>query len=188
MKPVLIACEFTQTVTAAFRAMGIEAYSCDIIPTLGNPAWHIQDDAIKVLYSQEWGLVIAHPPCTYMSAAGALYINQPGRAELRAEAADFFMKFYNYNCAPIAIENPRPLHCAGLPPYDQVIDPTQFGAPWRKRTCLWLRGLPLLFPTHCYNSTAKSLVYHTRGGRNRSKFFPEVAAAMAAQWFPYILP
>lgn len=188
MKPVLVACEYSQIVTTAFRRHGVEAYSCDIIPTIGDPTIHIIGDALQVLYSREWGLVIAHPPCTYLSAAGSLFINDPGRAELRASASAFFMEFYNYNCAPIAIENPRPLYCAGLPRYNQVIDPTQFGSTWHKRTCLWLKDLPPLFPTHCFNPTAKSFVRCTRGGHRRSKFFPEVADAMASQWTPYILP
>lgn len=184
--PVLVACEYSQTVARAFRSEGIEAYSCDIIPTIGNPDWHIIADAIQVLHSRKWGLVIAHPPCTYLCASGSLYIHEPGRKEKREQAAAFFYEFYNYTGSPIAIENPRPLHCAGLPRYNQVIDPTQFGSTWHKRTCLWLKELPPLLPTHCMSTTAKSWTHCTRGGKKRSKFFPEVANAMVEQWKMYI--
>lgn len=187
-KPILIACEYSQIETATWRAAGFEAYSCDILPCEGgHPEWHIQGDALSLLEPGKWGLVIAHPPCTYLTAAGGRYVHEPGRAELREEAARLFYSFYNFRDCPMAIENPRPLHCAGLPPYDQVIDPTQYGSAWTKRTCLWLYKLPPLLPTHAPILTPKSWVYHTRGGHKRSKTFQELADVYVSQWSAYVL-
>lgn len=186
--PILIACECSQIETMAWRAYGYEAYSCDIQPCHGpRPEWHIQGDALELLQPGRWGLIIAHPPCTYLSAAGSLYIHTPGRAELRDDAARFFMHFFNFRDCPMAIENPRPLHVAGLPPYNQVIDPQDFGSEWSKRTCLWLYDLPPLLPTHA-RGAAKSYVYHTRGSQLRSMGFPELALAYVNQWSLYVRP
>lgn len=184
--PILIACECSQIETMAWRAHGYEAYSCDIQPCHGpRPEWHIQGDALELLQPGRWGLIIAHPPCTYLTAAGSLYIDAPGRAESRQDAARFFMRFFLFQDCPMAIENPRPLHAAGLPPYNQVIDPQDFGSEWRKRTCLWLHDLPPLLPTHA-RGAAKSFVYHTRGGKLRSMGFPELALAYVSQWRDYV--
>lgn len=187
-KPILIACEYSQIETAAWRAAGYEAYSCDIIPAEGgHPEWHIQGDARSLLQAGRWGLIIAHPPCTYLTAAGGRYVHDPGRVELREEAARLFYSFYRFQDCPMAIENPRPLHCAGLPPYDQVICPTMFGSIWTKRTCLWLYELPPLLPITARTIAPKSWTYHTRGGHKRSKTFEEFAQAYVQQWHPYIL-
>lgn len=187
-KPILIACEYSQIETTMWRMHGYEAYSCDIIPcTGGHPEWHIQGDAASLLQPGRWGLIIAHPPCTYLTAAAGNLIDAPGRKELRDDAAAFFMKFYDFKDCPMAIENPRPLHCAGLPRYDQVIDPTMFGSHWMKRTCLWLYELPPLLPTHAPYPYAKSWVHHTRGGHRRSKTFLELAMAYTTQWAPFVL-
>lgn len=187
-KPILIACEYSQIETAAWRSAGYEAYSCDIIPAEGgHPEWHIQGDARSLLQPGRWGLVIAHPPCTYLTASGGWFVHDSGRAELREEAARFFYSFYDFKDCPMAIENPRPLHCAGLPPYDQVICPTMFGSSWTKRTCLWLYELPPLLPTTAKPIATKSWVYCTRGGHKRSKTFKEFAQAYVQQWHPYIL-
>lgn len=184
--PVLIACECSQIETMAWRAYGFEAYSCDIQPCHGpRPDWHIQCDALDLLRPGRWGLIIAHPPCTYLSAAGGVHMHDPGRVELRDDAARFFMHFYNFRDCPMAIENPRPLHAAGLPPYNQVIDPRDFGSELSKRTCLWLHDLPLLLPTHA-RCASKSYDHHTRGGKLRSMGFPELALAYVNQWRPYV--
>lgn len=184
--PILIACECSQIETMAWRAYGFEAYSCDIQPCHGpRPEWHIQGDAVELLQPGRWGLIIAHPPCTYLSAAGAAYMYDQGRAELRDQAARFFMHFYNFRDCPMAIENPRPLYAARLPLYDQVIDPQDFGSEWSKRTCLWLYDLPPLLPTHA-RGPVKSFTYHTRGGHLRSMGFPEVALAYVIQWSRYV--
>lgn len=184
--PILIACECSQIEMMAWRAHGYEAFSCDIQSCHGpRPEWHIQGDALALLIPGRWGLIIAHPPCTYLTAAGSLYIDAPGRAELRQDAARFFMNFYNFKDCPMAIENPRPLHAAGLPPYNQNIDPQDFGSEWSKRTCLWLYDLPPLLPTHA-RGPVKSYIYHTRGSKLRSLGFPELALAYVSQWSPYV--
>ena len=140
---VLVACEESQEVCKAFRALGHEAYSCDIEPCSGGkPEWHLQVDALELL-KLKWDLIIAHPPCTYMTNAGAVRMRVngkivPERFEKAMEAKEFFMKFYNADCPKIAIENPTPMKIVGLPPYQQAIQPYQFGHPYSKRTCLWL--------------------------------------------------
>ena len=146
---VLVACEESQEVCKAFRALGHEAYSCDIEPCSGgHPEWHLQVDALELL-KLKWDLIIAHPPCTYLSKAGGnrLRINgeiQEKRFEKGRLAKDFFMEFYNADCPKIAVENPIPLKIFGLPLYSQIIQPYMFGDPWMKTTCLWLKGLPIL--------------------------------------------
>ena len=125
---VLVACEESQEVCKAFRAVGHDAYSCDIEPCSGGfPQWHIQADALELLKMQ-WDLIIAHPPCTYMTKAGAVRMRVngeivPERFEKAMEAKAFFMKFYEAECPRIAIENPTPMKIVGLPPYQQAIQP-----------------------------------------------------------------
>lgn len=193
MLPVLIACERSQVECMAFRALGIEAYSCDILDCYGNhPEWHIKADAIEVIKNNKWGLIIAHPPCTYMSAGGAQLMFPKGvinlsRYVLMLEAVKFFFEFYNYKDCPIAIENPRPLKICNLPPKTQVICPSEFGHEFTKRTYLWLRDLPILLPTTCKNISAKSYVDKYRQNDKRSRSFEGIAAAMAAQWSKFII-
>jgi hypothetical protein len=192
---VLVACEESQEVCKAFRAKGHEAYSCDILPSSGgHPEWHIQDDAIKVAYREHWDLMIAHPPCTYMSNAGARRMYKGGvlqkeRLSLAENAKEFFMEL---NAAPIqkiAIENPVPLKVIALPKYSQIIQPYQFGEPYSKKTLLWLKGLPFLNNTNlltCWEpylqSGAKGASLSKIRGKSRSKTFPGIAKAMAEQW------
>lgn len=185
--PVLIACECSQVETLTFRAHGIEAYSCDIQRCAGtHPEWHIQCDVLELLEPNRWGLIIAHPPCTYLTAAGGNLINEPGRAAQRNCASQFFMKFFNFRDCPTAIENPRPLRCAGLPPYNQVVSPHLFGSIYQKRTCLWLYDLPPLLPTHAPTLNPKKWHASTRGSYLRSLGFPELAESYAQQWTQYI--
>ena len=149
-----------------------------------------------------WDLLIAHPPCTYISNAGArhLYKNhqlQEGRVMLGIEARDFFMQFYNAKIPRICVENPVPSRVFCLPEYTQIISPWQFGHPYTKRTCLWLKGLPDLKPTRIvqpvaswcpsgsYSGKHKSKhrgMFTTDRAKNRAKTFPGIAEAMAAQW------
>ena len=205
---VLIACEESQTVCKAFRDRGFEAYSCDIQEPSGNhPEWHILGDALeaikaekittmddKVHYIGKWDLLIAHPPCTYLSNAGArfLYPNGKLNEERLAKgmvAKDFFMHFYNSNCNRIAIENPIPSKVYCLPPYTQTIQPWMFGHPVQKKTCLWLKGLPKLQPTNIVEERQSTKIpgnWFNHGGKerqkNRAKTFPGIAEAMAEQW------
>ena len=200
---VLIACEESQEVCKAFRERGHRAFSCDIQECSGgHPEWHIQDDVLKHL--EGWDLIIAHPPCTYMSGAGAcrMYpkagqIDQERFAKAM-EAKEFFMKILTADCQKICIENPRPLKCVELPPPSQSIQPYEYGEPWSKLTYLWLKGLPPLFPTEivqdykpyvsCGTSRNKGNKDKSgmsrRGGAQkvRSKTFPGIAKAMAEQW------
>ena len=213
---VLIACEESQTVCKAFRAKGYEAYSCDIQePSGGHPEWHILGDALKAVEGGQvttmdgqahdvgrWDLLIAHPPCTYLSKAGGNRLRidgfiQQDRFEKGQKAAEFFLKFLEADIPRIAVENPVPLKIFGLPPYSQIIQPYMFGDEYLKMTCLWLKHLPPLFATDIVVPTSKwvSASDHraikrndawARSGRRsqkeRSKTFPGIAAAMAEQW------
>lgn len=224
MLKVLAACEESQAVCKAFHEFGYEAYSCDIQECSGgHPEWHIRGDVLPLLNGNcefetmdgqkhtidgKWDLIIAHPPCTYMSGAGAcrMYPTKgnidPDRFEKAMDAKKFFMAFYNAECDHIAIENPRPLRCVALPKESQRIQPWQFGHPYTKLTYLWLKGLPTLSATEiceerhpyiCGNSEiwkkqAKNGVVwgKEKSAKHRSKTFPGIAKAMAEQWSKYI--
>ena len=199
---VLVACEESQRVCCAFRALGHEAFSCDILPCSGGrPEWHLQQDVIPLL-AQKWDMIIAFPPCTYLSNAGARHLYKGGqlneeRYKKGLEGKQFFMMIYTADCPRIAIENPTPSRIYGLPEKTQVIQPYMFGHPFTKRTQLWLKGLPKLEPTkivepectwcpsgsysHKHNEKHKGVFSKDRA-RNRSKTFPGIADAMAEQW------
>jgi hypothetical protein len=199
---VLVACEESQAVTIAFRNKGHEAFSCDVEPCSGGHSeWHIQGDAVPLL-SMAWDMIIAFPPCTYLTNAGSVRMRVKGviqeeRMEKAIKAKKFFMKFINADCKRVAVENPVPGKIHNLPAYDQIIQPYQFGHPYSKRTCLWLKGLPHLVPTKIIdkyelyvnggNLDAKGN-YRRLKGRNerdaktRSKTFLGIAEAMAEQW------
>ena len=197
---VLVACEESQEVCKAFRELGHEAYSCDIEPCSGgHPEWHLQCDALEML-KLPWDMIIAHPPCTYLSNAGANWlfdadhtIRDPEREKKGWEAKAFFEHFLNAKSSRIAVENPVPMRYWNLPPYHQIIEPYMFGDPWRKKTCLWLRGLPILMATDIVvpeglwvGSTSDRKTKHKLSGHRsakiRSKTFPGIAKAMAEQW------
>lgn len=200
MDKVLIACEQSQVVCAAFRTIGIEAYSNDILPCYGgHPEWHIIGDAAQVVKGKnkfnlqndynvvvegEWDLIIAHPPCTMLTHSSAVALaNGKHTIEDVERAACFFMEMLNAPCRHVAVENPAPMKIAGLPPYAQVIQPYQFGHPYSKRVCLWLKNLPPLLPMGAYYTTHRQWIKHCAGSpRRRSKTFEGIAAAMAAQW------
>lgn len=192
---VLVACEESQRICIAFREKGHQAFSCDIKDCSGGfPEWHIKGDVIEHLKSVKanyYDLIIAHPPCTYLSVAGAccFYKNNQinrERFEEQRRAREFFMFFYNFNgCKRICIENPRAMKTANLPPYSQVIQPYDFGDNYSKQTCLWLKGLPYLMPTVIElnrRSAAPSWVALNRSPSERSKTFNGIAKAMAQQW------
>lgn len=192
MGKVLIACERSQVVCSAFRSLGVEAYSCDILPPYGNhPEWHIQDDAIKVAYSGEWSMMIAHPPCTYLSNAGNLFFYLPdgslsdARLAAMAAARDFFLSLLHAPIPRVCLENPKPIGRACLPPCSQVIQPYYFGEPYSKYTMLWLRNLPGLMATCiCPDYVSWTRVHHSSTLRSRT--FPGIAAAMASQWSSFV--
>ena len=220
---ILVACEESQAVTKEMRKMGHEAYSCDILECSGgHPEWHIQGDALDLIngrctfltmdgqqhrINEKWDMLIAHPPCTYMSNAGAarLFKKIDGKTYCETErlkkgfeARKFFMKFYNADCLRVAVENPVPMRIFGLPKYTQIIQPYEYGHPYSKKTCLWLKGLPALKPTNivrdgiiCWVSGGskdskgnprRQSATKFRDSKTRSKTFTGIAKAMAEQW------
>jgi len=203
---ILIACEESQEVCKAFRELGLEAYSCDLQECSGdNPEWHIVGDAVKEAYSGKYDAMIAHPPCTYISRAGARWMYPTAgnlsqeRFKKAMEAKDLFMMFKNAPIKHIAVENPTPLKVVGLPKQDQAVQPYEYGHPYSKRTLLWLKNLPLLEPTEIVSDYKPYLPSNT-GGKKRgqkyqfknisqresSKTFSGVAKAMAEQWGNFI--
>lgn len=186
-KKVLIACECSQVVTEAFREEGHEAWSCDIVPCYGgHPEWHIQDDARKVV-AWGWDLIIAHPPCTMLTHVSAVAYSKGLHTDADIAAArDFFLAMLNAPCAQVAVENPAPMRRACLPPYNQIVQPYDFGHPYSKRICLWLRGLPPLLPMGGYYVQYRQWNKHCAGNaRRRSHFWTGIAEAMAKQWGAY---
>ena len=167
---ILVACEESQAVTKEFRLLGYEAYSCDIIDQSGgHPEWHIKQDVLPILngncsffttdgtehcISGEWDMIIAFPPCTYLTVAGNRWFNVEKYGDKaiqrqieREKAAKFFMEFINADCKRIAVENPIGVMSTYYRKPDQIIHPYQFGDPARKATCLWIKGMPILKPT-----------------------------------------
>lgn len=218
---VLVACEESQAVTTELRRLGHEAYSCDIIDCSGgHPEWHIKWDALALINGNcsfltcdgelhridgTWDLLIAHPPCTYLTVTGNRWFNVARygekalrRMKAREEAAAFFMAFANANCNRIAIENPIGFMSTTYRKPDQTIHPFMFGDRQRKATCLWLKGLPLLVPTEIVdpevikykNGKGTDSPWHmetmklpsAERSKARSKTFPGIAKAMAEQW------
>lgn len=202
---VLIACEESQEVCKAFRAKGHEAYSCDIQECSGgHPEWHLKQDVIPLL-NEEWDLIIAHPPCTFLTVTGNRWFNVKRygdkaiqRQKDREEAVAFFMQFANAKCERVAIENPVGVMSSRWRKPDQIIEPYEFGEPYEKKTCLWLKGLPRLIPTNIvsapprkYFESGKSMpawyadawkLPKEERARLRSKTFNGIAKAMADQW------
>ena len=191
---ILVACEESQAVTKEFRALGHEAYSCDIQECSGGrPEWHIQEDVRAVMARGRWPYVIAFPPCTKLCVSGARWHNQFRADGSQQEAIDFFMFFANYDCDGLAIENPIGIMSSVWRKPDQVIHPWQFGHPEQKATCLWLKGLPPLVPTNDVKAEMMALpksqrtrIHYCSPGperaKIRSKTFPGIARAMAQQW------
>ena len=225
---VLVACEESQAVTIEMRELGHEAYSCDLVSCSGgHPEWHIKqsviplingrvsfytEDGVKHSVPDKWDMIIAHPPCTYLTNGGAVRMFRKDQREyppygmfqmVNVErlksgmlARDFFMLFLYADCDRVAIENPIPMSVYMLPKPSQVIQPYEYGDPYSKKTCLWLKGLPLLRPTDVLSeyqpfinggggrmerSNYKGKTF-ANGGCARSKTFPGIAKAMAYQW------
>lgn len=236
---VLVACEESQAVCKAFREKGHEAYSCDITDCSGgHPEWHIKADVLEIInpkyledvyepcwgiefctcdkeyhfIENKWDLIIAHPPCTYLTNGGAVRMFRKEMREYKPYgvfqmvnverlksgmlARDFFMKIYNANCERIVIENPVPMSVYMLPKATQVIQPFMFGEPYSKKTCLWIKGVNPLQPTEVLEEYQPFI--NGGGGRmnkpnykdkkfasgscQRSKTLPGIAKAMADQW------
>jgi hypothetical protein len=219
---VLIACEESQEVCKAFRKRGHEAWSCDIQDCSGgHPEWHIKGNVIPIIHMggvrfqtadgawheapEEWDLVIAHPPCTYLTVSGNRHFSEEqygakalGRYMDRVDGIRFFMEFACCNSKRVAIENPIGIMSSVYRKPDQIIQPYQFGDPVRKGTCLWLRNLPPLKPTNvvepklvqytCKSGKVATFSEHYVIGfegdraKHRSKTFHGIAEAMAEQW------
>ena len=209
---VLVACEESQRVCIEFLKRGHNAFSCDIQePSGGRPDRHIQGDVLPIINGNcefetadgqrhridgKWDLLIAHPPCTYISNAGARFLYPGGKGVLNEErlkkgieATHFFLRFLYADCERIAVENPIPSTVYCLPKCTQIIQPWMFGHPVQKKTCLWLKGLPNLVPTDICEERQSSKIagnWFNHGGKdrqkNRAKTFPGIAKAMAEQW------
>lgn len=182
---VLVACEESQEVCKAFRALGHEAYSCDIEPCSGgHPEWHLQCDALELLKMQ-WDMILAFPPCTHLAVSGARYFAEKRADGRQQRAIDFFLRFANADCLRIAIENPIGIMSTQWRKPDQIIHPWQFGHGETKSTCLWLKGLPALKPTNVVNGREQR-VWKMPPSKDRAKLrsrtYHGVALAMAEQW------
>ncbi len=202
---VLIACEESQRVCISFRERGHEAYSCDLQSCSGgHPEWHIQKDVTSLL-NENWDIIIAHPPCTYLTVAcnrsfdtGKYGKQAWERMRLRNESIAFFYKFVTANCKKIAIENPVGIMSTAFRKPDQIVQPYQFGDPYEKRTCFWLKGLPKLIPTKIVEPEPRRIFASSNSmpewycklvnlpqdirSKERSKTFWGIARAMAEQW------
>jgi hypothetical protein len=203
---VLIACEFSGIVREAFKARGHDAWSCDLLPT-EIPGNHIQGDVLEIL-NDRWDLMIAHPPCTYLSYAATSVWNDNGRVWKRLDALKFFAELWDAPIDKICIENPMGCASPTIAKYSQIIQPYYFGDPESKRTCLWLKNLSQLIHTNGKNlfddnthTKPKIYAYYKKGkkkgmpiygnsymqfsedrGHKRSRFWEGIANAMADQW------
>lgn len=203
-KKILVACEESQAVCKAFRKLGAEAYSADIQSCSGShPEWHIKGDVLPLLNGglfrtqdgkvhkvDHWDLIIAHPPCTYLTRCGATHMYPHGqlnqeRYQKGLEGRKFFMSFFNCSASHLCIENPTPLRIFELPKESQVVQPFEYGNPYTKRTLLWLKGLPELKPTNIVDPIGSWVAMH-KTPKQRSKTFSGIAEAMASQWLPLI--
>lgn len=206
---VLVACEFSGVVRRAFRERGHEAWSCDVLPAEDESEFHYQCD-VRERLGDGWDLMVAHPPCTYLSFVGMRHWNAPGRREKREEGMAFFMEMMNAPIPRIAVENPLGYPSRVYRAPDQVVHPYYFGEPRQKRICLWLKNLPPLKyaladdlfgprtsvppPEPMYICQGKKSfgkkIHWVEGircprkdrGHERSRFFPSIASAMASQW------
>lgn len=180
---VLVACEFSGTVRRAFRALGHDAWSCDLLPAEDGSAFHLQADALDALTFQVWDLLIAHPPCTHLAVSGARWFRE--KQQEQAEALAFVRALMAAPVSRIAIENPISIISSQIRKPDQIIQPWQFGHGETKATCLWLKNLPLLTPTQIV-AGREARVHKMPPGPNRwkerSRTFLGIAEAMAQQW------
>ena len=208
---ILVACEESQAITKELRNLGLEAYSCDLLPCSGgHPEWHIQGDAIKEAYSGKWECMIAHPPCTYLAVSANRWLyNKDGsknedRWKNRREALDFVQLLMDAPIDKIAIENPVSVISSEIRKPDQIVQPWMFGDEASKKTCFWTKGLPKLEPTNIvgkgeffewidkngkkkrqalwyYNALSEAKTPEERRTL-RSKTFKGMARAIATQW------
>jgi site-specific DNA-cytosine methylase len=188
---ILIACEYSAVVRDAFRKLGHDAWSCDILPCEGDPKYHYQCDVLTLL-DKGWDMMIAHPPCTHLSVSGARWFTEGKKPwYLREEALDFVRKLMDAPIPHICIENPVSVISSQIRKSDQLIHPWQFGHLEEKRTCLWLKNLPKLIPTKIVKEEMDKLPVKEKyriwwmgsgKGHERSKTYQGIADAIAEQW------
>ena len=211
---VLIACEFSGAIRREFRKLGHNAISCDLVEATDNSPYHHCGDVRNIIPAYQWDLLIAHPPCTYLTLAGNRWFKPeyaekyPTRQQDRQEAKDFFMELYNSHIPHIAVENPIGIMSSQFRKADQIIQPWQFGDPFQKSTCLWLKNLPKLAPTNVvdkgemYEFVSKKGVkkrqpkwyFDALVGKSpeerqkiRNTTFPGIAKAIAEQYSKFVL-
>lgn len=185
MGKILIACEESQRVTIEFRKLGLEAFSCDILECSGgHPEWHLKQDVISLL-DRNWDMIVAFPPCTHLASSGARWFLEKRKDGRQQKAINFFMKIINSKCKKIAVENPVGIMSNKYKKPDQIIQPWMFGHGETKRTCLWLKNLPLLKPTKIVEGREQriwKLPPSKNRAKLRSKTYLGIAKAMANQW------
>lgn len=186
---ILVACEYSGRVRDAFRARGFDAWSCDLLPTDGDPRWHIQGDALQAAYGQPWACMVAFPPCTDLSLSGARYWAEKQADGRQARALAFVRALMDAPIVHIALENPVGKISTSIRKPDQVFQPWQFGHGEKKRTCLWLKNLPKLTPTNVVDGREQRVLWMgptADRAKLRSLTYEGVAQAMADQWGSYI--
>jgi len=187
MSLILVACEFSGTVRRAFRALGHQAFSCDLLPADDGKEHHFQRDVREVVGYCDWDLMIAHPPCTHLAVSGARWFKDK-QAE-QAEALAFVEFLLNAPVPYIALENPISIISSRIRKPDQIIQPWQFGHGETKATCFWLKNLPKLVPTHIVEGREARIHKMPPGPdrwKERSRTFQGIAEAMAQQWGDYV--
>lgn len=181
---VLVACEYSATVRDAFRARGHDAWSCDLLPTEGDPRWHHEGSVFDII-GDDWDLLIGHPPCTDLSVSGARHFAAKIADGRQQRALDFVQALMDADIPRIAIENPISVISSKIRKPDQIIQPWMFGHGETKATCLWLKGLPKLVATDVVEGR-EARIHRMPPGPNRwkerSRTFKGVAEAMATQW------
>lgn len=184
---VLVACEYSGRVREAFRALGHDAWSCDLLEAEDGSPFHIQGDCLEAI-KRGWDLMVSHPPCTHLAVSGARHFEEKRKDGRQQEAIDFFMALTRATVPRIAIENPVCIMSGLWREPDQVIQPWMFGHGETKATCLWLKGLPPLLPTRIV-SGREPRIHRMPPGPNRwkerSRTYEGIAAAMADQWGDY---
>lgn len=196
---VLVACEYSGRVREAFRRLGHNAWSCDLLPAEDKSRYHFECDALEVIamgcppaegeyWVQPWDLMIAHPPCTHLAVSGSRWFPSKRASGEQQEAIDFFLKLARAPIPRIAIENPVCIMSSVWREPDQVLQPWQFGHGEVKATCLWLKGLPPLVPTNIVSGRHPRVHLMPPSEdrwKERSRTYEGIAEAMAAQWGNY---
>lgn len=181
---VLVACEYSGRVRNAFRALGHDAWSCDLLPSEDDSEWHIQGDVAELL-PLRWDLMVAHPPCTHLAVSGSRHFAGKIADGRQQQALDFVRMLLDAPIPHIALKNPVSIISTKIRLPDQTIQPWQFGHGETKATCLWLKNLPPLRPTNIVPGR-EARVHRMPPGpdrwKERSRTFEGIAAAMAAQW------